>query len=201
MRFGEEIAIFGLDWARLHFVENNGMAFGLEFGGKIGKLALSLFRVFAVGLLIYLIRGFIKAREPKGLIIFFSMILAGAIGNILDSMFYGLIFSKTTYGQIATMWPEGGGYAPFLFGHVVDMFYFPLIDTNWPEWMPGLGGKRFQFFRPVFNGADAAISVGVVGIIMFYGSFLGTKKKENAQQPAKVSQSMISNSEDISSPT
>ena len=178
MTFGEEIKILGLDWARLHFVENEGMAFGLKFGGDVGKLILSLFRIGAVGLLGYLLSRLVKQKEPLGLIFFFTLILAGAIGNILDSMFYGLFFSASSYATVAEFLPEGGGYASFLFGHVVDMFYFPLFETTLPEWLPVRGGTRFQFFRPVFNGADSAITIGVIGILLFYGSFLGTKKKE-----------------------
>ena len=184
--------ILGQDWARIHFVENEGMAFGITFGNKcIGvkaedgscsglvltpktaKLILSLFRILMVGFLFYLIRELYKAKEPLGLIICFSLILAGAVGNILDSAFYGLIFSESPYHQeVAQLFPEGGGYAPFLQGKVVDMFYFPMIDTILPEWVPFYGGKRFEFFRPVFNVADAAISVGVALILLFYRKFL-----------------------------
>jgi len=181
LTFGEEIKILGLDWARLHFVENEGMAFGLKFGGDTGKLILSVFRIGAVALLGYLLTKLVKQKEPLGLIFFFTLILAGAIGNILDSMFYGLFFSASSYATVAEFLPEGGGYTSFLFGHVVDMFYFPLFETILPEWLPWRGGTRFQFFRPVFNGADSAITIGVIGILVFYGSFLGTKKKENVR--------------------
>ena len=126
-----------------------------------------------VGFLFYLIRELYKAKEPLGLMICFCLILAGAIGNILDSAFYGLIFSASPYHQeVAQLFPEGGGYAPFLQGKVVDMFYFPMIDTILPDWVPLYGGKRFEFFRPVFNVADAAISVGVALILIFYRKFL-----------------------------
>jgi signal peptidase II len=184
--------ILGQDWARIHFVENEGMAFGITFGNKcIGlraedggcngiiltpqsaKLILSIFRILMVGFLFYLIRELYKAKEPLGLIICFCLILAGAVGNILDSAFYGLIFSASPYHQeVAQLFPEGGGYAPFLQGKVVDMFYFPMIDTILPDWVPFYGGKRFEFFRPVFNVADAAISVGVALILIFYRKFL-----------------------------
>lgn len=184
--------ILGQDWARIHFVENEGMAFGITFGNKcIGvksedggcnglvlhpqnaKLILSIFRILMVGFLFYLIRELYKAKEPLGLMICFSLILAGAIGNILDSAFYGLIFSESPYHQeVAELFPEGGGYASFLQGKVVDMFYFPMIDTILPDWVPFYGGKRFEFFRPVFNVADAAISVGVALILIFYRKFL-----------------------------
>jgi len=184
MTYGEEFGILGLSWARIHFVENEGMAFGISFGGSGGKLALSLFRIVAVGFLIYILRSLIKARESVGLIACFALILAGAIGNILDSAFYGLIFSESSYhGAPAVMFPDGGGYAPFLFGRVVDMFYFPMIDTIMPDWVPVIGGERFQFFKPVFNVADSAISVGVLSMLFFHRDFLrsGSTKEEDTQ--------------------
>lgn len=165
---GENIPIFG-DWFIIHFIENPGMAFGLELGGSAGKLILSLFRIVAVGFIGYVLYGFIKKKYPSGLIIFGSMILAGAVGNIIDSAVYGLIFSDSTLytKEVATFMPEEGGYAPFLYGNVVDMLYFPLFDFVWPEWVPWLGGDRFEFFKPIFNIADAAISVGIVAILIF----------------------------------
>lgn len=178
MEYGQEFGILGLSWARLHFVENEGMAFGISLGGNAGKLALSLFRIIAVVFLIYIIRTLIKAKESRGLLICFGLILAGAIGNILDSAFYGLMFSESRYhGGLAQMFPEGGGYAPFLFGKVVDMLYFPMINTYLPEWVPLWGGERFQFFKPVFNIADAAISTGVISLILFHRKFLRTAGK------------------------
>jgi len=164
--------ILGLDWARIHFIENPGMAFGLEFGGETGKLMLSIFRILMVGFLFYLTSTLIKAKESMGLIACFALIIAGALGNIIDSAFYGMIFSESPYhGGLATFMPEGGGYAGFLKGKVVDMFYFPLIDSRYPEWFPWVGGDRFQFFRPVFNVADSAITVGVTSILLFYRRF------------------------------
>ncbi len=188
--------IIGLEWARIHFVENEGMAFGITFGNKcIGvrgddgsckgliltpstaKLVLSTFRIFMVGFLIYLIRALYLNKEPLGLIISFGLILAGALGNILDSAFYGLIFSESPYhGDVAQLFPAEGGYAPFLFGKVVDMFYFPMVDSILPDWVPLYGGKRFEFFRPVFNVADASISIGVANILLFYRKFLMKSK-------------------------
>src|SRR5690606_28413329 len=142
---------------------------GLSLGGTWGKLLLSIFRLVAVAFLIYILHGLIKIRETAGVIVSFSLILAGALGNILDSAFYGLIFSNSPYhGGLAVMFPEGGGYAPFLFGKVVDMLYFPMIDTNLPEWLPVWGGQRFQFFRPVFNISDAAITTGVLMLLLFH---------------------------------
>jgi signal peptidase II len=187
--YGEEFGILGLNWARIHFVENEGMAFGISFGGEIGKYALSIFRIIMVGLLIYLLKGLIQAKESKWLIGCFSLIIAGAIGNIIDSAFYGMIFSESNiHSGLATFMPEEGGYAPFLQGRVVDMLYFPMVDTKWPGWVPGIGGNHFQFFRPVFNIADSAISVGVISILLFHRRFfLGTKKKVEPIPGAKTS--------------
>jgi len=179
MEYGQEFGILGLSWARLHFVENEGMAFGITLGGNAGKLALSLFRILAVVFLVYIISTLIKAKESHGLLICFALILAGAIGNILDSAFYGLMFSESRYhGDLAQMFPEGGGYAPFLFGKVVDMLYFPMINTHLPDWVPFWGGERFQFFKPVFNIADAAISTGVISLIVFHRKFLRNAGKQ-----------------------
>ncbi len=179
LSYGEEFGILGLSWARIHFVENKGMAFGLALGGNWGKLGLSVFRLVAVGFLIYIIRSLIKSKETVGVIFSFSLILAGALGNIIDSAFYGLIFSESPYhGGLATMFPEGGGYAPMLFGKVVDMLYFPLLDTELPKWLPFWGGQRFQFFRPVFNISDAAISTGVLSLIVFHHRIFKSKEPE-----------------------
>jgi len=177
-----EQLMFGLEWARLRFEENPGMAFGWELPEPYGKLLLSLFRIIAVSLLIYFIRQLIQSKAKTGLLISFALILAGAIGNIIDSAFYGLLFTGSTHG-VATAFPEGGGYAGFLHGKVVDMLYFPMFNGHFPEWMPFWGGDRFQFFRPVFNLADAAITTGVLSIIIFHRSFF------NAQEVAQESNS------------
>ena len=182
MAYGQGFSILGLDWAQIHFVENDGMAFGIKFWGKTGKLLLSLFRLFAIGLLIYLVEHLIRTKEKFGLIICFAFILAGAIGNMMDSAFYGMIFSSSEpyTGNVAKMFPEGGGYENFLYGKVVDMLYFPMVDTTIPEWFPFWAGSRFQFFKPVFNLADTSISVGVIAIFLFYrGFFKKPKKDEN----------------------
>jgi signal peptidase II len=192
MEYGEEFGILGLSWARIHFVENKGMAFGLALGGSWGKLGLSVFRLIAVGFLIYIIRSLIKSKETIGVIFSFSLILAGALGNILDSAFYGLIFSESPYhGGLATMFPEGGGYAPLLFGKVVDMLYFPLIDTTFPDWFPIWGSQRFQFFRPVFNISDAAISTGVISLVLFHHRIFKSKEEpvKGTEMQSEVSDS------------
>ncbi len=194
MEYGAEFNIWGLDWARIHFVENEGMAFGISLGGNAGKLMLSIFRILAVGFLIYILIKLIRSKESWGLLVCFSLILAGAIGNILDSAIYGLMFTESYYQGGLAEYAPGRGYAPFLFGRVVDMFYFPMIDTRWPEWLPWLGGQPFQFFRPVFNVADTAISTGVISLIVFFRSFF---KQAEAKPPLVAKSSHpISNDSD-----
>ncbi|MBW8334316.1 MAG: lipoprotein signal peptidase [Prolixibacteraceae bacterium] len=166
MTLGQEFPAIG-DWFIIHFVENNGMAFGFEFGGEYGKIFLSLFRIVAVLGIGWYILKLSKKDIPMGFIACASLIFAGAIGNIIDSAFYGLIFNDS-YGQVATLFPEGGGYETFLHGRVVDMFYFPLFSGIYPEWVPLVGGSDFQFFRPVFNIADSAITIGIFSIMIFY---------------------------------
>lgn len=190
MLYAAEFPLLGLPWANFKFIENPGMAFGIEFGGSYGKLALSLFRVVAVGFLIYLIRQLIQQGANKGLLACFALILAGAVGNIIDSAFYGLIFSESGYHEPATMFPPEGGYAPLFYGKVVDMLYFPMFNGNFPEWLPFWSGERYQFFRPVFNIADSAISVGVFCLLIFYRSFFkqepelnGPAASEHAARP------------------
>lgn len=170
--YGDGFKILGLDWARIHFVENEGMAFGISFGGITGKYILSIFRIFMTGFLIYFLNTIIKQGESKRLVFFFSLVIAGAIGNSIDGLFYGLIFSESYYnGPLGVLFPPDGGYGSFLTGKVVDMLYFPMIDTVWPSWVPIIGGEPLEFFRPVFNIADAAISVGVASILLFERKF------------------------------
>lgn len=183
MVYGEEIKMLGLNWARLHFVENEGMAFGISLGGNTGKLLLSLFRIVAIGFLVYILFRLIRSNEKKGLLICFSLILAGAIGNILDSAFFGLMFTESYYQGSLAEWAHGKGYAPFLFGRVVDMLYFPLIDVQkMPDWIPFMGGKPFQFFRPVFNISDTAISTGVIALIVFYRNFFKSADEKSIKK-------------------
>lgn len=186
LSLGEEIVIFK-DWFIIHFVENNGMAFGFEFAGEYGKLFLSIFRIIAViAIGWYLFRLARHKKLPFGFLISIALIFSGAIGNIIDSMFYGLIFNHS-YGQVADFLPEGGGYATFLHGRVVDMFYFPIIQTTLPDWLPFWGGRHFIFFRPVFNIADSSITVGIFSILLFYRQqFNALEKKEEGQEEPTV---------------
>ena len=155
-------------WFYICFTENPGMAFGIEV---IGKLFLSLFRIVAVGFIGYYLYKIIKQNYSFGFIACIAMVLAGAMGNIIDSVFYGVIFDHS-YGQVATLFPADGGYGTWLHGKVVDMFYFPLIDTDLPQWLPIWGGKHFIFFRPIFNLADSAICVAVFILLLFYRNTL-----------------------------
>lgn len=167
---GDEIRYIG-DWARLHFVENEGMAYGITLGdGSIHKLILTVFRLFAVGFIIYYLKKLVINKASKGLVFSIALILAGALGNIIDSVFYGVIFNDS-FGQVAQLFPAEGGYSTWLQGRVVDMFYFPLIDTYFPDWMPLLGGKELSFFKYIFNVADSSISIGVVIILIFQKRF------------------------------
>jgi signal peptidase II len=165
MQIGDEIHFFG-KWGMLHFIENNGMAFGMEMGGKPGKLILSVFRIIAIFGIAWFLYSIIRKESNQYLILAVSAILAGAIGNIIDSAFYGMIFSES-YSQIAVMFPPGGGYSSFLHGRVVDMLYFPVINSHWPEWSPFRPGETFIFFRPIFNIADSSITCGVISILLF----------------------------------
>ena len=154
------------DWFYIEFIENNGMAYGMKF---INKLVLSLFRLFAIGFIGYYLAKIIKKNvAPLGYIVLIAMVLAGAAGNLIDCLFYGLIFDASTPFTVSQFVPFGEGYSTVLHGKVVDMFYFPIIQTTWPEWVPYFGGSEYVFFSPVFNFADACISVGVVALLLFY---------------------------------
>ena len=180
MFLGQEFPVFE-DWFIIHFTENYGMAFGLEFAGEYGKLFLSIFRICAIGVIIWYLNRLVKEKAPSGFIVSISLILAGAIGNMIDSAFYGLIFSDSL-NQIAQFMPEEGGYADFLHGRVVDMLYFPIIEGYFPDWFPFWGGEHFLFFRPVFNIADSAITIGVLILLLFQKSFLVDDKKEELRK-------------------
>jgi signal peptidase II len=178
MTLGQSIHVFG-DWFQIYFIENNGMAFGMQFGGHIGKYLLSIFRIVLVGVIIVYINRLLKKPEtPWGVLVGLSAIMCGALGNIVDSLFYGLIFSESTFTQVAQLFPEGGGYAPFLQGRVVDMLYFPLIDTDLPSWVPFWGGRHIIFFRPIFNFADSCITCGAIYLLIFHWRFFSGSKAE-----------------------
>lgn len=166
MALGDEFRILG-DWFIIHFVENNGMAFGFEFAGEYGKMFLSIFRIIAVTAIGWYLAVQVKKDHPFGFLVSVALIFTGALGNIIDSVFYGMIFDHS-YGQVATFLPEGGGYGTFLHGKVVDMFYFPIITGTYPDWFPFWGGQELIFFRPVFNIADSSITIGIFAILLFY---------------------------------
>ena len=178
LALGEDIRITG--WFFIHFVENPGMAMGIEV---IGKLFLSIFRIVASIALIYYLYRLIKRNFSLGYIICASVIFAGAVGNIFDSVFYGVIFNESTPFQVATLFPSDGGYGTWLHGKVVDMFYFPLFEFRWPSWMPFVGGDKFLFFQYIFNVADASISIGIILLILFYRrTFSESFEKKKIQQ-------------------
>ncbi len=178
MTLGEQFNVIGT-WFRILFVENEGMAFGMKFGGSVGKFFLSLFRIVLCGLLVWWISSLNKKKDtPAGVLVGLTLITAGAVGNILDCLFYGLIFSASGWNEVAVI---GGHYAPFMFGRVVDMFYFPIINTTWPSWLPLIGGKPFTFFDPVFNFADSCVTVGAFYLLLFQYKFFARSEDKKTK--------------------
>ncbi|GAC1450371.1 MAG: lipoprotein signal peptidase [Chitinophagaceae bacterium] len=169
--FGHVTDLLGLPWAKLYFIENEGMAWGWKFGGEWGKMILTLFRLAAVIFGTWYLIKIVKQGYSRGFIICASLIYAGALGNLIDSMFYGMLFEESTYSHVAKLFPPHG-YAGFLHGRVVDMLYFPMIHSSFPSWIPFIGGNEFEFFSPIFNVADASISVGVITLLLFQKRFL-----------------------------
>ena len=184
--YGETFYVFGLNWFQIHFIENNGMAFGMEFAGNYGKIFLTVFRLIASSGIAYYLYILIKKEANSFLIITIALIFTGAIGNILDSMFYGLMFSESTMFDKAVFMPTGGGYSTFLYGKVVDMFYFPVINTTWAHWIPFIGGSSLEFFQPIFNVADSAITIGVFLLLIFQKRMFKPSKAVEAGEVAEA---------------
>ncbi len=179
--YNEEHKVFGLNWFRLHFLENEGLAWGWKLGeGDIAKVALTMFRLAAVIWGSFYLKKIMRQHYHNGFIICVALIYAGALGNLIDSLFYGLIFeeSNSALQNIAGAFQPGGGYAGLMFGRVVDMWYFPLIDTKLPLWLPVWGGRNFEFFQPVFNTADVWVSTGVITLLVFQKRFLKKEVKK-----------------------
>lgn len=171
MTLDEAFPVFGR-WFYIRFIENPGAAYGMELGGEYGKLILSLFRVAAIGVLIWYVGRLVRRAAPTGVIVGFTMVLVGAAGNMVDSAFYGLVFSESTFMQVAQWVPWGTGYASFLHGSVVDMLYFPIIEIDrMPDWIPFFGGESYTFFSPIFNIADAYVTCGIAYLILFHRKF------------------------------
>jgi len=192
--FGDT-GVTGAKWFQLYFIENKGMAWGWEFGGEWGKMALTLFRLAAVIFGTWYLGRIVKQQYTKGFIICAALIYAGALGNLIDSMFYGMIFEESDYSHVAKIFPANG-YAGFLHGRVVDMLYFPVIDTELPKWVPLVGGNDFVFFSPIFNIADASISTGVITLLVFQKRFF-KKHTEEEKHPTVITSSEVSDKAQI----
>ncbi|TAL41311.1 MAG: lipoprotein signal peptidase [Chitinophagaceae bacterium] len=191
--FGHVTDVMGQKWFQLYFIENEGMAWGWKFGGEWGKMALTLFRLAAVIFGTWYLGRIVKQKYNRGFIICAALIYAGALGNLIDSMFYGLIFSRSDYYTLAAMFPSGGGYAGFLHGRVVDMLYFPIIKSTYPSWVPVWGGNEFEFFSPIFNIADASISIGVITLLLFQKRFFKRHHKEESFPTVETSTEVSDN--------
>ena len=178
MQIGEDIPLIG-EWCRLHFIENEGFAFGMSMGGATGKVVLTLVRLVASAVIAWLLVRMVKGGTRSSLVVSLALIFAGAVGNLVDSCFYGLIFNESYY-SVATLVPAEGGYAPLLQGKVVDMFYFPLFEFDWPTWVPLVGGNHFEFFNAIFNVADSAITIGIVWL-MIDQFFIAPKYKKSVE--------------------
>ena len=187
--------VTGLSWFQLYFIENKGMAWGWEFGGEWGKMILTLFRLGAVIFGTWYLTRIVKQKYTKGFIVCAALIYAGALGNLIDSMFYGMIFEESSYSNVAKMFPADG-YAGFLHGRVVDMLYFPIIDTKFPTWVPVIGGNDFEFFSPIFNIADASISCGVITLLVFQKRFF-KKHVTEENNPTVVTSTEVSDNAQI----
>jgi len=187
--------VTGVKWFQLYFIENKGMAWGWEFGGEWGKMILTLFRLAAVIFGTWYLGRIVKQQYTKGFIVCAALIYAGALGNLIDSMFYGMIFEESSYSHVAKIFPADG-YAGFLHGRVVDMLYFPVIDTKFPTWIPLIGGNDFEFFSPIFNIADASISTGVITLLVFQKRFF-KKHFTEEKHPTVVTSSEVSDKAQI----
>lgn len=185
MTIGQDFKVIG-DKFLIHFIENPGMAYGMEFGGEYGKLFLTVFRIIAVAGIGYGLHYMVQNKYNRGFILNVALIFAGAVGNIIDSIFYGVIFSESTFYDKASLFPSEGGYGTLLHGKVVDMLYFPLIEGDFPNWFPIWGGEHFLFFRPVFNVADSAITVGVILILLFQKRYFKEEKVEKDQPHSEI---------------
>lgn len=183
--FGHVMDVMGIRWFKLYFIENEGMAWGWKFGGEWGKMILTLFRLVAVIFGTWYLGRIVRQKYSRGFIVCASLIYAGALGNLIDSLFYGMMFEESSYVHVAKMFPAKG-YAGFLHGKVVDMLYFPIVHATFPKWMPFVGGNAFEFFSPIFNIADASISVGVITLLAFQKRFFKRNDESNAHHTVQT---------------